>query len=304
MSEIQVLTDNVNNLRTTLTQELQQNKQDITEKVDILNTTLQTTSNNIKNDVLAIREHVINVLARENRVMRSRIQTLEERMVSLEKQVNKIEQNNRKSNFELDGIPDSIKQDQLAPTIVDIVNTILPEKVTLNDVEACHRLQSRRKPAPTIVRMKRNQVDLIRTNRKKLHDVAGKVNFPNGTHIFVNYNLSPNMRVVDFNARKLLKEKLIAGTWFSNASVRVKCFNGTVLKMDHEKDLFDAFPGYENFTFDTQFYENIEDLDIEKYDDLHGIDSFDDELTKYVNSNLSLLEQESTSQNGVGVTTL
>ena len=112
------------------------------------------------------------------------------------------------------------------------------------------------------------------------------------------------MRVVDFNARKLLKEKLIAGTWFSNASVRVKCFNGTVLKMDHEKDLFDAFPGYENFTFDTQFYENIEDLDIEKYDDLHGIDSFDDELTKYVNSNLSLLEQESTSQNGVGVTTL
>ena len=50
--------------------------------------------------------------------------------------------------------------------------------------------------------------------------------------------------------------------------------------MDHENELFDAFPGYENFTFDTQFYESIEDRDIENYDDLHGIDGFDGELTK------------------------
>ena len=301
MTELQALTDNVNSLRSTITQQLDESKREIKEKVDNLSETLQTTSNGIKNDVLAIRNHVINVLARENRVIRGRVQTLEERVLNLEKQVNRIEQNHRKSNFELDGIPASVTHDQLAPTIVKIVNTIVPEteKLTVKDVEACHRLPSRRKPAPTIVRMKRNHVDLIHTNRKKLKDVAGKVNLPNGTNIFVNHNLSPNMRVVDFNARKLVKEKVIAGAWFSNASVRIKCLNDQVLKINHKKDLFDAFPRYENFSFDTSFFESIEDRDMEKYDDLADMHDFDGELASYVNSNISLLEQNSNSSNGV-----
>ena len=204
---------------------------------------------------------------------------------------NRIEQNNRKSNFELDGIPANVTQDQLAPTVVKIINSIVPDKLTLNDVEACHRLGSKKKPAPTIVRMKRNHVDMVRINRKKLHDVAEKVNLPVGTNIWVNYNLSPNMRVIDFNARKLVKDKVIAEAWFANAAVKIKCLNGKVLKIDHEKDLFDAFPTYEHFTFDTSFFESIADRDMERYDDLGDISNFDDELISYVNSNIGLLEQ-------------
>ena len=51
---------------------------------------------------------------------------------------------------------------------------------------------------------------------------------------------------------------------------------------------FDTFCGFENLTFDTMFYENIEDREIKNYDYLYGIDGFDDELSKYDNFNIAL----------------
>jgi hypothetical protein len=224
----------------------------------------------IKQDILQIRNHVINVLSQENRNLRLRVQTLEERVLNVEKQVNRVEQNHRKSNLELDGIPDSVGHDALAPKIVEIVNAIsAPETISIKDIEACHRLYSKRKPSPTIVKMKRNLIDMVHRNRKNLQGIDTKVGLPPGTKIFVNHNLSPNMRVIDYNARLMEKKEVIAGAWFSNASVRVKCQNGNIIKCDHERDLYDAFPSYEGFTFNSDLYDRVSNLDVEQCDDLN-----------------------------------
>ena len=51
----------------------------------------------IKQDILQIRNHVINVISQENCNLRVRVQTLEERVLNVEKRV---EQNHRKSNLD------------------------------------------------------------------------------------------------------------------------------------------------------------------------------------------------------------
>ena len=273
MSELLTLKESIANVEHNLKQDIKLNADNLLLQVKSLESTFNHTAEGIKEDVLAIRNHVIGVLVKENRELRSRVQTLEGRMIKVEKQVNRNEQNSRKANFELDGIPESITQDQLAPNIVEIVNTISNEKITLNDVEACHRLRTAKKPSPTIVKMKRNHVEMIRKNKKNLMGIGNKVNSLNGSKIFMNYNLSPSMRTIDFNARKLLKEKLVSGAWFSNSSVRIKCLDGRVINIDHEHDLFDSFPSYEGFTFDTVFYDRVANHDMEQYDDLVEMDA-------------------------------
>ena len=89
---------------------------------------------------------------------------------------------------------------------MDIINDVCEEKIEIGDIEACHRLNSKKSPKPTIIRTKRNIIDRLRMNRRKLKGVGERLNLPQNARIFVDDNLSPNMRSIDFNARKMVKD--------------------------------------------------------------------------------------------------
>lgn len=76
-------------------------------KVSILNE-VDAKTQSITNDILNIRETIIQTLIKENRMLKTRVSTLEMRLADCEKQANEVEQNNRKNNVELDGIPANI----------------------------------------------------------------------------------------------------------------------------------------------------------------------------------------------------
>jgi polyhydroxyalkanoate synthesis regulator phasin len=267
---VESLTQSIADLKNTLLEKLEVNNKEVTSKVNTLEGTLSNTSKELTDAILFIRNHVLNLLRDENVCLRDRVHTLEDRLIRVERQVNRVEQNNRKNNVEFDGIPDNVTQEELAPTVVNIVNAVGDVKIGVNDVEAVHRLHSKRSPKPVIVKLKRNVIDSVRENRKKLKDVARNLNLRGGG-IFLNHNLSPNMKTIEFNARKLLKDGLVGGVWFSNASVRIKCLNGKTLSLDHEIDLFEAFPCYEGFSFDTNFYDKILNDDLmDQYNGYYG----------------------------------
>ena len=207
----------------------------------------------ITEDIAHIRGHIISKLVEENASLRSRVRTLEQRMVNIERTTNKIDQNHRKNNIELDGIPSSVQDADLTDTVVEIFKDITKENITVKDIEACHRLASKKNPRPTIVRANRNLLDKVRRNKKSLKDIAARFNYPQGTHVYVNENLSPSMRSLHFNARKLKKAGIINDTWFSNAAVRLTLKNGKQLVATHESDLFEVSPSCEEFSFDTDF---------------------------------------------------
>ena len=260
---------------TELCKEMQSLKSDLLQQMTDNKTELQesfkSTSHDIREEILIVRNHVLNLLLKENRGLRQRVQTLESRVLDIEKAVIKSEQNGRKSNFELDGIPTNIRHDKLASTVTDIVNSVVDKKIDIADVEACHRLPGKKTPAPTIIRMKRNIIDEVWKNKKKLAGIDKKLDFPEGTKIFINHNLSSSMKSISFNARKLLSAGIIAETWFSNAAVRIKHLDGTVARIDHEMDLYSLFPSF-NFSFDTSMYDRVLNTDIEDYDYLHDYD--------------------------------
>ena len=265
------LSDELKRVEVNLSQQLQQNKSDIEAKVETLGEAVKVSAAEIHDEIIGVRNHVMNVLQNENRKLRNRVQTLESRVLSMEKTMSRIDQNHRKNNFEISGIPQNVNHTDLKATVVNMVNTISEDKITINDVEACHRLGSHKTPAPTIVRMSRNLVDSVMKNKRNLVGIDKKLNnLPDGTKLYINHNLSPNMKRIESNARQLLRDEWISGTWFSNASVRVKCLNGRTLKIDHEMDLYEAFPSYTNFTFDTDLYDRVLNLDMEQFNEMSG----------------------------------
>ena len=67
----------------------------------------------IQEDVLEIRNVIIDRLKIDNRNLRERVRTLESRLVKVERTINLNNQNARKNNVEFNGIPDSIHQTKL-----------------------------------------------------------------------------------------------------------------------------------------------------------------------------------------------
>ena len=256
MATVESLSKDISNLKTILLDQINVKSNDITTKVTELEDVVSKSTKELNDSIFHVRNHVLSILRDENVALRNRVYTLEARLIKIEKQLNRVEQNNRKNNFELDGIPQSVGQDELAPTVVNIVNSISEKKIELNDVEAVHRLQSKRKPQPVIVRMKRNFIDSVHKNKKKLKDVAGTLNL-SSNGIYVNHNMSPTMKRIHSNAKNLLKDGLISDVWFSNMAVKIKCLNGRVLQCNHEIDLYESFPCYEGFTFESDFYDRV-----------------------------------------------
>ena len=252
------------------------------DRLTKLTQTIDANSKSVKDDLLGIRSAIINNLLQENRKIRSknyelenRVVVLEDRLADVEKQVNQTEQNNRKNNIEIEGIPDNIRLDALPEVIVKIVNFLTDENISVSDVEDCHRLRSRIKPKPTIVRMKRNILMKVKKNAKNLKGIDTALDFPRGTQLFIRDNQSPNMKSLAYNARLLKQNGLIEDTWFWNAAVHIKTADEQYHKITHETDLHRLFKDFKDFTFDRDFcsrilYENPDFHELKKLDDLDG----------------------------------
>ena len=169
------------------------------------------------------------------------------------------------------------------------MNYVTEENYSLSDIEACHRLGSGRTPKPTIVRLKRNVIDKLKLNAKKLKGVDEALNFRPGTKIFINDNQSPSMRILSKNARSLKSKGIIDDTWYSNAAVRVKV-GGKIHKITHEIDLIKLAPDYEDFSFDPSFgnrilYENPDFMDLVRCDELYGVGRKNSEIDPEATAN-------------------
>ena len=86
-----------------------------------------------------------------------------DRIVDLERKLADSQLYQRRNNIEISGIPESITQDKLEKTVVNIANAINVD-ISEYDIEACHRLKNNNPTgtAKTIVRF---------TNRKICEDL-------------------------------------------------------------------------------------------------------------------------------------
>ena len=126
-----------------------------------LNTTLQEKLDNklsiLKNDLkkefsesLSILKSVIlERLLIDNKKLRERlswveeIENLYEHIYDLEIAVQGVNQQSRRNNAEISGIPLSVNDDILEETTISMLNKIVDDPMSPNEVEACHRIGGR-----------------------------------------------------------------------------------------------------------------------------------------------------------------
>ena len=163
MSSIKALKDNLEKIEVSINESLSKIKerldtletanfasdkdvilQKITETGDNIKEANNKVAEEIKNDILQIKDIVITRLMNDNRKLRSRVSKMEMLAIETERRMNLMEQHSRKVNVEIDGIPDAIEQKDLKSYVVDIFRHAEIEPVSSEDIEVVHRLNSKR----------------------------------------------------------------------------------------------------------------------------------------------------------------
>ena len=162
-------------------------------------------------------------------------QLIAERVKLLERSHLRSLQYNRRESIEICGLPETIKDDDLEQTCLQILEDIDCGKIKKSSVHACHRLKNRDK---TIIRfVNRKHADLALHNKKKLKDVE-KTKYGLQKNIFINESLCKPMQFLAFKVRKAYREKKISSfnLWKGKLSCKIDEQN---VNIDHIDDLIE-----------------------------------------------------------------
>jgi chromosome segregation ATPase len=184
------------------------------------------------------------------------IEALQHKLASVEFSCHRSQQNSRKFNLEIDGLPMEIgdEPDKLEEVAIKIFAK-MDVRCEPKDIEAIHRLPSKTGIKGTIVRLHRRKLrDDILQNKMKLKNLKDwQLDVPGLTEtsaIYVKPNLCPYYKMLAFNCRLLKKNELIRATSVDDdGTVKIKTFDNETVKIQHETRLRKLFPHFRWFKF-------------------------------------------------------
>ena len=127
-------------------------KLDINDKFNNINDKPVTIKSGFKknlDDLVAeslskIKDSITEALHEENSLLHQKIEKLDSHISVLEIDSNKQDQYNRRNHLDIQGIPDSVPDDQLEEKVIKIFNQI-NVKINTFDIEDCHRMGKSKK---------------------------------------------------------------------------------------------------------------------------------------------------------------
>ena len=237
-------------------------KEDIIIKVENENRALQEEIKQLKVDLKAKDEKIQSLTADLENVKKQleeapKVTTVDvasecyksEEFISMERDVIDLQQYIRRNNVEVCNLPESIGDDDLEDTIINIGKAVDIE-INSEDIEAVHRLKKRffeAGPRRTIARFKNRKISeaLIRCSKEFSNDdkleAAGLSN-----RIYINSNLSSYNRFLWGKSKALLRDRKIHKFWTTNGNVCIRINeNDRPKRIGHINDLVDLFPDCE-----------------------------------------------------------
>ena len=94
--------------------------------------------NNLRDEVIDIKDTVINRLLEENEKVRKKCSKLKSRLVTTESFLNQLEKYGRRNNIVISAITDDVSYDQLEEVFIKILKGV-DVNVEASNIEACHR---------------------------------------------------------------------------------------------------------------------------------------------------------------------
>ena len=142
----------------------------------------------VDKELLNLKDVVIKNLQIENQRLRSKVDNLEKKVISLEENGNLLEQHGRRNNLEITGISNEIEDVDLEGKVIKILDKI-EVNVSSKNIEACHRIgKSKGNSKKTIIRfvnLKYAKKALLNRNNVK-HLDKSSIGLSNFNNIFCN----------------------------------------------------------------------------------------------------------------------
>ena len=196
----------------------------------------------INKSIDVLKTNIINQLVEENKrlsrkcksmsdnidYLHEEIDDLHDKLYNIECGVHDSQQRSRRNNFEISGISNNISVNDLESKCVEILNNIVQVRINPNEIDACHRLQSKGHTKPVIIRMlSRKRTLEIKENKSKLSEIDyTQYNLPEHTKLYINDNLSPFFKTIAYYCRVLKRERLISKFKIEDAAIKVQNSSG------------------------------------------------------------------------------
>ena len=114
-------------------------------------------------ELLNLKDVIIKDLQVENQRLRMKVNNIENKVMSLEKNGNHLEQYRRRDNLEITGIPDGVSDENIEEKVIQVLSEIRVN-VSISDIEACHRIGKGKNSSK-----KKQLYDLLIGNTPKKH---------------------------------------------------------------------------------------------------------------------------------------
>ena len=220
------------------------------ELINNLEKTMLMRFNGEDKELLNLKDVVIKNLQIENQRLRSKVDNLEKKVISLEENGNLLEQYGQINNLEIMGTSNEIEDVDLEGKVIEILDKI-KVNVSSKDIEACHRIvKSKDNSKKTIICfVNRKYAKKALLNRKNLkHLDKSSIGLSNSNNIFINENLTPMNNKLAFYCRKLKTDGYVEKTFSRECIVCIRCRDfqdGKTIKVLHFNTLVDLFPNFD-----------------------------------------------------------
>ena len=166
---------------------------------------------------------------------------MENKIIDLEIENNNVDQYSHRNKVEILGIPQSVSDNQLEEKVVNILKAI-DANITLNEIDACHRLGKKKKIVIVRVINRKHYSKALR-NKNKLKSIdKNAIGIPNA-YLFISENLTPLNSSLALNCHKLKRDGKIEIYYTINAIAHFAKKN-KLMKIYHLKDFQEHFPEY------------------------------------------------------------
>ena len=149
--DIQDFKSDFNPLLSSLNNEIQLKFDNISTRLNQIESNLESNiTDQVNESILSVKDSIITALRDDNKMPQVKVEILEKTLAESEKYFNKLDQYNRRNNFEIQGIPSTVGDEVLEDKVIEIFECLnIP--LAKSDIEDCHWL-GKSNPKNTIVR--------------------------------------------------------------------------------------------------------------------------------------------------------
>ena len=221
-TDLVALAVNLQDKMETMKSNLNEKVSNLTEEVQKLNTNFEL----LKSDFSATRI--------ENN-------SLNERLIALERQCWANAQYSRRECLEITGIPSSVSNKDLEEVVCKVI-TKAGVDITADNIEDCHRVGNK---GQTIIKFGKRKVSRqVLSVRKDLNKVKmSDIDLTGQSTLYINQSLCPYYRMLWSKTKTLYQKGKIDSFYVSNGNIKIRLQENARLIISDTHDFINYFPG-------------------------------------------------------------